>query len=242
MDPVVSSRPGPPVALKETCRFVRGRGVPLWPWHAQRLRQGGCGDPILAALGDEIGRVTSSYDGPASSRLRLTVVVESDGTWDVTLERRLSSLDVPGGPTLTVVRVGGAPPLPPGPAKPADRAWWDEAHHRAESLGAHQAALVSEDGEVLDGSTASVWVVSRGVLATPPAPPAMPGVGRAFVLSRSAEEGFPVEIRPVHVEELSTAEELFLTNAFAGLVPVRGRGGECSARLQRWFDEVWAPE
>lgn len=229
----------PAVPLRETCRLVTGR-VPLWPYHRQRLAAGGCGEDILRAADAGLEREAAGWTGPDSSRLRLTIVVTPDGEVDARVQRRLSSLDVPGGPVAVAVEAEGAPPLPAGAAKPADRSWWDAAQRRARATGADQAIIVSPNGLVLDGSTASVWAVVRGVLVTPPAPEAVAGVARAFLLDACARVGVPVRVADIDIATLEGADELFLTNAFAGAVAVRGRGDRVFAAVSEEFTELWS--
>jgi branched-chain amino acid aminotransferase len=229
----------PAVPLRETCRLVSGR-VPLWEYHRQRLASGGCGEEILRAADALIARESDGWTGPDSTRLRLTLVVTPDGRLDACVQRRLSSLDVPGGPVVAAVEADGVPPLPAGAAKPADRAWWDGAQRRARAAGADQAVIVSPFGLVVDGGTASVWAVIGGVLVTPPAPDAIAGVARAFLLDACARNGVPARVEELRTDVLEGADELFLTNAFAGAVAVRGRGGRVFAAVAEEFAELWA--
>jgi para-aminobenzoate synthetase / 4-amino-4-deoxychorismate lyase len=228
----------PDVPLRETCRLTSGR-VPLWPYHRRRLASGGCGEALLQAADQLVAREASGWGGPDSSRLRLTLVVSPDARVDASVQRRLSSLDVPGGPVVVFVEAEGDPPLPSCAAKPADRSWWDEAQRRARALGAHQALIVSRDGFVLDGGTASVWAVIDGVLVTPPAPGAVAGVARAFLLDALARGGAPARVEPLEADAATTADELFLTNAFGGAVAVRGRGGPVFEQVAARFAEMW---
>lgn len=207
--------------------------------HRARLAASGLDEAMLTAAEASARDACAAYDGPASTRLRLTITVSRDGAITSELERRLSSLDVPEGPTIAVVHVREAPVLPPGPAKPADRSAWDAAMHQARRLGARQAILADDDGLVIDGGTANLWLVMRGRLVTPPSPPAVPGVARAWLLEAASGLGLETSTEAVPVEDLGTAEELFLTNAFAGAVAVRGRGGPVTRSVRAAFDELW---
>ena len=234
----------PAVALRETCRVVVGRpfpeAVPLWPWHRARLAAGGCGPVLLAAAESAAADAIAAYQGPAGPRIRLTVVAEPDGSARASCERRLSSLDVPSGPVVALVSVSATPVLPAGPAKPADRSPWDAAQAQARRLGAHQALLVGPDHTIIDGGTATLWLAMRGVLVTALAPPAIPGVARAWLLEHAASLGLRTDVRPVAPEDLDFAEEVLLTNAFAGAIAVRGSGGKV-AEVARWaFAGLWA--
>ncbi len=131
------------------------------------------------------------------------------------------------------------PPLPAQPAKPDDRRYWDAAHHEAELAKAHQAVLVDTDGTVIDGSTSCVWIVERGVLITPPAPPAIPSVSRAFVLASAERAGLDVRVERISWQRFESADEAFFTNAFGGAAPVRGRAGAVFSAVKGLFDEAW---
>jgi anthranilate/para-aminobenzoate synthase component I/branched-subunit amino acid aminotransferase/4-amino-4-deoxychorismate lyase len=233
-DPYASA----PVALKETCRVANG-AVPLWPYHRARLAGGGCGPALLDAVEAAVSAAAAEWAAAPTRRARLTVVVEPGGAFEVEVAQRLSSLDVVGGLTVARVDVADAPPLPADPAKPADRAWWDAAHHAAERGGAHQAALVDPAGLVVDGSTACVWIVEGGTLVTPPAPPAIPSVSRAFVLANAERAGLTIRVEPISWLRFEAADEAFFTNAFGGAAAVRGRSGEVFSAVKGLFDEAW---
>lgn len=235
---VISSVDAPTVALKETCRVVHGE-VPLWPFHRARLAAGGCGETLLALAEARALEAAAAWPDLETRRARLTVVVPEDGSVTVEVTRRSSSLDIPRGPIVARVDVDAPPPLPPGPAKPADRSAYDDAHRRAHALGARQGVLVGPDGFVIDGSTASVWIVEGDTLVTPPSPPAVPGVARAFVLAGAAEAGLAARVETITWNRFEAADEAFLTNAFGGAVPVRGRGGAVFARVAGLFAGAW---
>lgn len=236
--PQASSADAPTVALKETCRVVNGV-VPLWPFHRARLAAGGCGETLLGLAESRALEAAAVWPDLETRRARLTVVVCEDGSVTAEVTRRSSSLDVPRGPIVVRIDVAAPPALPPGPAKPADRSAYDDAHRRARALGARQGVLVGPDGGVVDGSTASVWIVERDELVTPPAPPAVPGVARAFVLASAGKAGLTARVEPISWERFEVAEEAFLTNAFGGAVPVRGRGGAVYARVAGMFAGAW---
>ena len=231
----------PALPLRETCRLVSGR-VPLWPYHRRRLAAGGCGEELLAACDEVVEQQASGWTGAGSSRLRLTLVVSPDHAIDACIQRRLSSLDVPGGPTAVRVDVELATPplLPAGAAKPADRSWWDGAQRRARAAGGDQAVIVAPDGNVIDGGTSTVWIVQDGVICTPPAPAAVAGVARAFLLDALAAADTPARIEPLSWERFVAAEEAFLSNAFGGCVAVRGRGGDTTHAVASRLAAVWA--
>ena len=228
----------PAVALHETCRIAGGR-VPLWPYHRARLAAGGTGEVSLREADELVSCAASAWAGAPTRRGRLTVDVSPDGHVSVAVDRRLSSLDVPNGPVAIRVDVDALPQLPPGPAKPADRSYWDEPHRLAEAAGGHQAVIVAPDGTVIDGSTATIWIAENGVVVTPHAPLAIPGVGRAFVLENASGAGVSISVEAISWERFEAADEAFLTNAFGGAVPVRGRSGPVFSAVRELFDDAW---
>ncbi len=241
LSPGASPHERPGLSLAETCRVV-GCSVPLWPLHRERLRDGGCGELQLDDVERLLDAAVSTYSGERTSRLRAHVEAHPEGTVSVEVRRSLSSLDVVRGPVVVRVgldELGTQPALPRAAAKPADRSWWDGAAKIARRRGGHQAVICDADGFVVDGSSASLWLTIDGVLVTAPAPRAIAGVARRFVLEKARERGIRVSIRPVHYDELTTAAEVLLTNAFGGAVPVSGRDGPMTREIQAFFAEVW---
>ncbi|HSK48328.1 MAG TPA: bifunctional anthranilate synthase component I family protein/class IV aminotransferase, partial [Coriobacteriia bacterium] len=118
----------PLVALRETCRVVRGR-VPLLARHLGRLAAAGCGPAVLARVRAEVADALSMY-GSAADYGRLSVTVRPTGDVTAGVTDAASSLDAQGGPVLMAVE-SQVPRLPTGAAKPADRALWDAAQQRA---------------------------------------------------------------------------------------------------------------
>lgn len=238
----------PPVALAETCRVV-GEAVPLWPFHRERLGEGGCGDDLLDVAERALFDAVRTYVGDRTSRLRAHLEIETSGVVSIEVERRLSSLDVVNGPVLVPVSAhdlgaarDGRPDaahLPACGAKPADRSWWDAAAREARRLKGHQALIVDESGSVIDGSSANVWLAWGATLATPAAPPAIAGVARRLVLARAEEVGLRTDVRELRLEDVESADEVILTNAYGGAVAARGRGGSAERALRELFASVW---
>jgi len=239
---VLKTRPllggAPAVALRETCRIAGGH-VPLWPYHRARLAAGGTGEVLLSEADTLVTATAKKWAYGPLRRGRLTVDVSPSGGVSVDVDSRRSSLDVPDGPVAIRIDVADHPHLPPGPAKPSDRTYWDEAHHRAKEAGGDQAVIVGPEGTIIDGSTATVWIAEDGVLVTGHAPPAIPGVGRTFVLENAAGARLVVSVEAVSWARFEAADEAFFTNALGGAAPVRGRGGPGFSAVRGLFDDIW---
>lgn len=90
---------------------------------------------------------------------------------------------------------------------------------QAADAGASEAIIVRE-GEVLEGSSTSVFVVKNGVLATPPnSHSILPGTTRDAALSL-ATNVMPAEIRSVSLDELRAADEVWISAATRDVLPV----------------------
>ncbi|MDZ4169257.1 MAG: bifunctional anthranilate synthase component I family protein/class IV aminotransferase [Coriobacteriia bacterium] len=225
----VTGDTAPETALRETMRVV-GASVPLLDRHLARLARGGAGPSVLAdvrvAVADQLATPDALVE-PA----RLGVTVTPDGAVSAGLTHEPSSLAVEEGVRFAAIEVEAPPELPRGAAKPASRRYWDRAHRSARLAGADQAVLHTGGGALIDGSTASVWLVRDGRLATPVAPPAVGGVCRELVFDVAAALGVVAEERELTLTDLDAADEVWFSNAYGGFVAARGRGGAVGERV-----------
>lgn len=240
----------PEAALRETMR-VAGASVPLLDRHLARLAAGGAGPTLLAkvraAVGEELvglsrcerTDVAGGGDSAEGAGGRLSVTVTREGEVVAGLSREPSSLAVEGV-RVAAVEVAEASELPSGAAKPAARHNWDKAHRAARLAGADQALLHLPDGTLVDGSTATLWLVRDGVLMTPPSPPAVAGVARELIFDVADAAGIPAEERRLNLPDLDSADEVWLSNAYGGMVPVHGRGGTIGEAVAEATEASWA--
>ncbi|MGB4592512.1 MAG: aminotransferase class IV [Coriobacteriia bacterium] len=235
--------PGAPaVPLKETCRVGTDRTIPLWSYHARRLGQGGCSREVVDRATEAVHSALARYEERITPRVRLTLQVLTDGTPHISIERRLSSLDVPRGVRGVPVVMPRRPELPSGAAKPVDRTYWDEAQRRARERGGDQAIIMDEVGTIIDGGTATVMLRSGRTLTTAPSPHAIAGVGRAWVIDHAGELGVRFEIRPFILEEVDRAEEVIFINAFGGARAMRGKADVVARRIDGRLKRLWGSE
>jgi D-alanine transaminase len=93
------------------------------------------------------------------------------------------------------------------------------AFQDAIEAGADDALLV-RDGVAIEGAHMNFWGVFDGVLVTHPTTNhILSGITRGIVLDLAAADGMPVERRPIQVEELGGAEELFFTGTTGEVRP-----------------------
>ncbi|WP_415923136.1 D-amino acid aminotransferase [Steroidobacter sp.] len=90
---------------------------------------------------------------------------------------------------------------------------------QAAEAGANEA-LILRDGNVMEGSSTSVFVVKNGTVVTPPnSHRILPGTTRDAALSL-IKGVMPVEIRSVSIDELRAADEVWISAATRDVVPV----------------------
>jgi len=117
---------------------------------------------------------------------------------------------------------------------------------QAADAGANEAIIV-RNGEVLEGSSTSVFVVKNGVLATPPnSHSILPGTTRDATLSLAANV-MPAEVRSISLAELRAADEVWISAATRDVLPITridgapigsGRPGPAWLRMADAFTQL----
>ena len=216
----------------ETMRAIDGR-VPLWPLHLARLHEGcrrlGLALPPAPLLLAEIER--AMFDAPAAV-LKL-VLTRGDGG-------RGYSPAHPGTIRRVLMRYPVPPPsaaesglslgwcstrLPRDPQlagiKHLNRLHQVLARAEVDQLGCDEGLCCDDQGHVICATAANVFARIDGQLHTPDVSDCgVAGVARAALL-QDPEFGGTVRIGPLHRDALARAEEIFLSNAVRGVMPVR---------------------
>lgn len=91
----------------------------------------------------------------------------------------------------------------------------------ANRQGAAEAVFLNHMGYVAEATADNLFIVSRGVVITPPVNDgALPGITREAVLELAATLGIPSREDHVSLTDLFNADECFLTGTAARVVPV----------------------
>ena len=183
-----------------------------------------------------------------TGRLRLTVRPVG-GPLQATIEvvpLRPSPAPPPLLPEITARSAAGAQQIPTRPAAAAEeitlrpmtvaggiggQKWRDrrllaELAVRAGAAADEQVLITDETGEILETDKANVFAVIDGVLLTPPADGRLlPGTTRAAIMRAARDHGIRVGQKPLTLDELADASEVFVTNAVAGVLPVAAIDG-----------------
>ena len=89
-----------------------------------------------------------------------------------------------------------------------------------------QEAIIVRDGDVMEGSSTSIFVVKDGKIATPPnSNRILPGTTREVALEL-ADGAMSVTIRRIGIDELRTADEVWISAATRDVLPVTRIDGE----------------
>ncbi|HEY7589306.1 MAG TPA: aminotransferase class IV [Thermoplasmata archaeon] len=142
----------------------------------------------------------------------------------------------------------------PGPlsrAKTLSRALEAKALREARKVGAFDAVLLNPSGRLVETTARNLFLVTRGVLRTPSLEEgALPGITREAVLELAKGEGLAAREEPIPREDLSTADEAFLTGSGVGVLGVSRIGsaefvpvpGAWTARLAQAYRGLLAQE
>jgi len=114
-------------------------------------------------------------------------------------------------------------------------------------------ALWFTTGNLLsEGSISNVFLVSGGRLMTPPTDtPALRGITRATVLELARQAGIETAAKPLTIDNLLDADEVFLTNSIMEVMPVcrverhdigQGRPGPITKRLAEEYRQLLEKE
>jgi branched-chain amino acid aminotransferase len=193
--------------------------------------------------------VTDAVQSGGDQRVRIIVTRGEGGIAD-----RASSIG-PGRSIVIAEPLGALPrevslatvewPVPKrvGPAHKTlaylDPLW---ARELAAAAGADEALRLDSQGNAAECATANLFVVAGGTVITPPLDGILPGITRARVLAACASNEVPSAERSVSGDELRAADEIFVTSAVRGVVPVTNLDGEprtagpITERLASWIN------
>ncbi|MCB1774362.1 MAG: D-amino acid aminotransferase [Gammaproteobacteria bacterium] len=100
------------------------------------------------------------------------------------------------------------------------------ARAKATDEGADEAILV-RDGMAMEGTASNLFVVSNGLLITPPdSDELLPGITRDLVLELAADDGIPYAQATIDAAELAHAEEIWLTSSTREVAAVVALNGQ----------------
>jgi len=242
-DPTAAALPaGWPGVLRgegifEAFRVDDGVPTPFLDRHQARLEGSArrCAFDLAGlALERELEEVLPQLDSRGPWRLRFTVLRREDGgsarLW--TVGRAPPS---PQSVTLAISKLRIDPMCPLAGAKTDSRMGYQLARQRARAGGADEALICTIDGDVGEGTSTNLFVVMGGALHTAGLDRGiLGGITRGAVLEACREAGIPSFEREISLEDLSSADEIYVTSAVIGVVP--------ATRIQECRDALPGPE
>jgi len=112
--------------------------------------------------------------------------------------------------------------------------------------GGETVILVDAEDNAVEGPGFNVFAVKNGTLSTPDRG-VLEGVTRKTVIEVAADDGVPLEARPVPADEIRHADEVFLSSTAGGVIPVttvdgevvgNGKPGPVTRRLREAYWEL----
>jgi branched-chain amino acid aminotransferase len=94
------------------------------------------------------------------------------------------------------------------------------AIHEAKQQGFNDALLLDTHGYVAECSTSNIFVIRRGVLATPERTTILEGITRETIMTLALDRGLPIQERRITRDEVYCADEVFVTGTAAEVTPV----------------------
>ena len=99
------------------------------------------------------------------------------------------------------------------------------ARIEANQAGMDEALMLNLDGYVSEGSVDNIFIITHGVLKTPPLGDGLlAGITRAVIIDVARQAAIPCEETSLRLPDLLQAQECFLTGTGAELIPVRQIG------------------
>jgi 4-amino-4-deoxychorismate lyase len=109
--------------------------------------------------------------------------------------------------------------------------------------GAAEGLLLDSDDHVIEGVRSNVFLISNGRVITPDLSRCgVAGVQRDRVIAYAGQQGMRIEVRDVELNELLSADEVFLTNSVFGLWSVSRFGQRCwmgfshAEKIRAWLE------
>ena len=100
------------------------------------------------------------------------------------------------------------------------------AVHEAKQKGAQEALVLGRRGQILEGASSNLFIVTEGKVLTPePQPGILVGITRATVLAAARAQGIEAAETTVRPEDLYGADEAFITSSIREVMPVVAADG-----------------
>jgi branched-chain amino acid aminotransferase len=91
----------------------------------------------------------------------------------------------------------------------------------AKKTGYNECIIFNSHGRICDASRGNVFIITDNNIYTPPlSEGCIAGVMRRNLLVMLNDKGYAIDEKPLQVEDIHSAEEMFITNVISGIQPV----------------------
>jgi branched-chain amino acid aminotransferase len=96
------------------------------------------------------------------------------------------------------------------------------ALNEAKRNGYYDSLMLNLDNKIAECTTSNIWLVKEGELYTPESESGLlKGITRSIILKIAADSNIKVNLRPVTLRQLESADELFLSSSTKEIIPIK---------------------
>lgn len=221
---VVRLEAGPSVfGLREhMARFMQSMGLMgMAPAHTLAELEQAVADTVRANPTAEVVKVAAAWVEVPMKSLPVTTVP----TIYVAAMTPSSTPDPGGGHDVAKLRTATAPKIPASVLPPSLKVAASYTTGVRERLAAvadgfDDVIFRTADGDLAEGTTQSLFVVSDGRVLLPPLDEVLDGITRRAVVDLVRHAGIDLDVRPICWDEVTSADELFLCSTLSQVLPV----------------------
>jgi branched-subunit amino acid aminotransferase/4-amino-4-deoxychorismate lyase len=217
------------IGLIESIMGIDGR-IPLWKYHMERLYQGFRifnWDTHVIKKNIYLGEIKDKVEGITSSRVKIRIEIARQNNiyvhnikvdeiteWEKELEIGISDKVV-------------APSLPYANLKHTYRSHFEQAKEEAFLNNWDDILLYNEQQRIVESTIANVFFLKDDTLYTPSQREGcVLGIMRKLLMEYQDSLGIKITEKEVRLQDGKIADEIFLTNAVRGIMPVRKFSGK----------------
>lgn len=183
-----------------------------------------------------------------TARLRLSVSKAKRGVKIAIVVKKLGvSKNVNKGFSVVLAQEKIRGPGPAAGVKSLSRCFHERLFKKAKKLKCDEAVFCNSRGDVVEGTRTNIFIVAKGAVMTPSLDSGcLPGITRKIVIRCLQKMKMPFRARRVVPADLIDADEVFLTNAVIGVVPVvrlnkkgigRGTAGSVTKKIAAVYNK-----
>lgn len=178
-----------------------------------------------AASGPLVVKLIASWDDPSQTVVpasRVPTIYVAVTPWASTPEKAATLGDLPEPIKVKTASMPKIPAsvLPPSMKVAAGYTPGLRHHLMAVDEGFDHVVFRTQDGDLAESVTSSFFVIKDGRISVPPVDTVLDGITRRALLDVAQALDVPYQVRPVAWDQVTGADELFMTSTIKAVVPV----------------------